>query len=555
MSRLFKKQPLAIDKGKAFPDVIAESEPTKGIPAVPSEAILIHFHDHIEELRKALAFDADLYEEIVVPVIRRYAQKTHLLPASESHHHSGTGGLFQHSLEVAIKARRRADDFLYGRDKPPQLRGDVETAWRLAIGLAGLFHDNGKILTDYRVINCSGELLWNPYVEDLDSWAILNGCTRYFLIWNPRRIRKHEDAATHFISEWLGPACTHFLTRHDDGPLLSLYQTLIGRNSDERFGELIRWADHASVAADLKGHRFSRGLSIGRRKDELILEAIKALLQESIWTTQGDSPLVQKQDGDLLIDWFQAQPSLIRKLKEMSPVGWHEDADGLAEILIERGYANLPTGTTVNPDRYWLQNHGNRTVRILRLSVTHLSKLISVTQDISLPESSDGVMASASIPIRDGQMAAESWIERLPCSTEIREILYRLHQSIELTHVRRNNHQVWVPYPDAFKALGLPPVPSLKYFQNAGLLQLDAKTGLKAVLELEGERGFLFTKEASDYISSIWPIEPTAGIITTELTQQNNAATVAPPPHVLADAGRLFSPERLRAIALIPNEK
>ena len=47
----------------------------------------------------ALSLPDDLDQTIVAPVIARYVAFSHLLPASESHHHRGAGGLFRHGLE------------------------------------------------------------------------------------------------------------------------------------------------------------------------------------------------------------------------------------------------------------------------------------------------------------------------------------------------------------------------------------------------------------------------------------------------------------------------
>lgn len=56
------------------------------------------------------------------------------LPASRRHHHAQPGGLFQHSLEVALMAGQAAWQWL----SPPEVELTL---------LGGLFHDFGKIAT------------------------------------------------------------------------------------------------------------------------------------------------------------------------------------------------------------------------------------------------------------------------------------------------------------------------------------------------------------------------------------------------------------------------
>lgn len=537
---------------------IEDFEPLKGIPLVTTRTILVHFQPEIDEFRCALALESKTYQEIVFPLIERYAQKVHLLPASESHHHANAGGLFRHSLDVAIKARRRSDDFLYGREKPPQIREELESAWRLAIGLAGLFHDTGKILTDYRVTDPTGTIFWNPYVDNLESWANRGEYDRYFLNWNPRRVRKHEHANTVLLSELLGPACIHLLTAHDDGPLLALFQTVMGNHGDERFGEIVRWADQTSVALDLKGHRFSTRAAMGKRKDELILEAIKTLILDSVWNTEGANPMLQTEENALLIDWFQAQPSLLRALKEMSPIGWREEADDLADILLERGHAVCPEGQNTGPHRYWIQGQGNRSLRMLKISMPILLETLNIAREpSSIPHEdfkASPIQPPASLNIR---IESEMWLRKKAKFDEVWCTLERLNDYPDLAGIRLIKDQIWVPYPDAFYALELPPIPSLKLFQDSGMLQLDDRTGMRAVLEIEGERGCLFTAESSNHILAIWPLGPKDSETNhlEALSSSAHTSAVRNPKTPSIDTSQLFSPERLRAIARVPNAK
>ena len=72
----------------------------KGLPAAPVERILSSQTDLIAAIEQALAMPDSLYQTIAAPVIRRYAAFSHLLPASESHHHRDTRNLFRHDLKI-----------------------------------------------------------------------------------------------------------------------------------------------------------------------------------------------------------------------------------------------------------------------------------------------------------------------------------------------------------------------------------------------------------------------------------------------------------------------
>jgi hypothetical protein len=523
-----------------------------------------------------LDFPPDCFESVVFPVIERFIARAHLLPASERHHHAECGGLLRHSLEVATLARRYSDNSLYGLECPPDLRGEAEGAWRLAIGLAGLLHDCGKLIVDYRVVDRSGEKIWNPYLEDLPSWTKRLDIQRYFIRWNQHRFGKHESIGGVLVIEILGKRCIQFLTRHGDGPLISLYQTIIGMNSDAHFGQLVLDADQSSVANDLKGHPFSPGSAIGRRRDELILEAMKALILGNVWSFEGEGPALQMDGEMLLIDWFQVQPSLLRTLRAMSPIGWRDEPDQLADLLLERGHALEPPPSPQGSKRYWLHVKGSKSLRMLKLTSTEIvgmpvlpaspaEALISEpveyaeeSKGYELPNVNEGhcIPPKRNRPPPSRRSLAETWIDQKTQCTEIREILSRLFNDPGATGLRKMGHQIWIPYPDAFKNLELPTIQTLKIFQDAGMLELDAKTAMRAVLEVGGERGFRFTLEASKHIESLWnlPAEREALISPIADPADISEEDVIAKTQRL-DTRSLFTPERLRAVALVPHEK
>lgn len=85
----------------------------KGPPVAPLDKILATQAELIEKVRNSLGFTVDDFNRLVLPVIQRYAAFVHLLPASESHHHRGAGGLFRHGLEVAFWAAQASESVIF----------------------------------------------------------------------------------------------------------------------------------------------------------------------------------------------------------------------------------------------------------------------------------------------------------------------------------------------------------------------------------------------------------------------------------------------------------
>lgn len=120
----------------------------KGLPVAPLDKILATQAELIEKVRNSLGFTVDDFNRLVLPVIQRYAAFVHLLPASESHHHRGAGGLFRHGLEVAFWAAQASESVIFSIEGTPRERRDNEPRWRLASCFSGLLHDVGKPLSD-----------------------------------------------------------------------------------------------------------------------------------------------------------------------------------------------------------------------------------------------------------------------------------------------------------------------------------------------------------------------------------------------------------------------
>src|SRR5690606_34767029 len=135
-------------------------------------------------------------ERIAAPVIKRYAEFVHLLPASEAHHHRGAGGLLRHGLEVGFWAAQFSLGQVFPYDGPPRNKRAHELRWLFAAFVAGLTHDLGKPLSDMEITTAQGESVWPPYIESLEGWANRVQAERYFVRWRSTRVHKRHEAFT-----------------------------------------------------------------------------------------------------------------------------------------------------------------------------------------------------------------------------------------------------------------------------------------------------------------------------------------------------------------------
>ncbi len=130
-------------------------------------------------------------EQLLMPVINRLIAEVHLLPASESHHHSGVGGLFVHSIQCATTAATEMERRLPLAAETLEERYHGKKPWIVGAVVMMLIHDTGKAF-DMEVRSVSGDL-WNPDEMPLLMWLEVNRFDQYFVCWKSGRIHKSHE--------------------------------------------------------------------------------------------------------------------------------------------------------------------------------------------------------------------------------------------------------------------------------------------------------------------------------------------------------------------------
>ena len=325
----------------------------KGLPATSVERILATQTELLDAIRHTLALPAEAFQTVVMPVIARYAAFTHLLPASEAHHHRGAGGLFRHGLEVAYWAVMASEGVLFGIGSTPLERKGQEPRWRLAVCLAGLLHDIGKPVSDLSILDRDGRTQWNPYLENLTDWAAKNGVDHYFLRWRDKRHQRHEQFSVLVTERVLTPECLSYLTQHGPEIMQAMLEAIAGVDRGAMFHTLVIEADRKSVERDLKANHIPVDTSLGVPVEKYLLDAMRRLIGSGRWTANARGARIWRFADGLHVVWKAGAQEISELLAKDRIPGIPRDPDTLADILIERGLA-LPRMTADGRSfRYW----------------------------------------------------------------------------------------------------------------------------------------------------------------------------------------------------------
>jgi len=274
-------------------------------PAVPPELLLESQRRQIDALHQVSSFSRADFDAYIRPVIERYAAFVHLLPASESQHHCGQGGLFRHGLEVAFHAALACEGKVFAFEHWASERERLVPRWRMCALIGGMMHDIGKPVMDVGAVDVSGALTWNPHVGSLWDWLAEHQLTEYYIRWRPgARHKRHEAFSTLALYRLIPDATLRWLAAFGgQEPMDQMILALMGTTDPNNpLASIIRQADSRSVGADVKASRERMAGSGKGGANSLALRLMRAmhdLIQDGTWTINevGTSPIWMTTQG------------------------------------------------------------------------------------------------------------------------------------------------------------------------------------------------------------------------------------------------------------------
>ena len=342
---------------KSLPDDEIPRYPpfVKGLPASHPDRLIETQQELIGQIRESGLASKDVYEEFYLGPLRRFASYAHLLPASETHHHRGAGGLFRHAIEVALWSLQSGDRVLLPGDQTPRRRRELEPRWHSAVFLAALCHDLGKPITDLIVTNQDGTKVWDPFCEDLYTWAIGNQVDRYFLRWRKNRGTSHTSVSLLLVERIVGRSGLGWISQGDPNLVTWMMEAISGHPSQENMiHNLIVRSDQVSVTRDIEsmGANFA-GYEIGIPVERILLDIMRRLVRDGVWIVNEPGSRLWHMDGHLYLVWPAGGEEIAAIINQEKMPGLPRTPNSILDMLVERKLAEFKVG---QPDgnRYWL---------------------------------------------------------------------------------------------------------------------------------------------------------------------------------------------------------
>lgn len=378
----------------------------KGLPAVSPEKLLETQAELIERIADtAIALPAQ-FERYYLSAIERFARFAHLLPASQSHHHRGAGGLLRHSIEVGLWALQSADKVLLDAAKTPSQRREMEPRWQLAVFLAALCHDAGKPVTDLIVTNKDRTAIWKPIKEDLYAWAMKNGIEAYFLDWREGRARQHTALSNLIADRIIGAETLEWIEEGGTELIVWLVESLTCNPSPTNLiHDLVIKADQTSVERDLKTLGVAMaGYDLGVPVERHLTDIMRRFIKEGVWLINEPGARLWNIGGNIYLVWPAAGEEIARQVREDGIPGIPRTPDGILDMLVERQIAFIREGAAPG-DRLW------------KITPTVLAEKIPDIKLSVIRLRDEAMVSSVPIPSVDGNVINEPENERSEVSS------------------------------------------------------------------------------------------------------------------------------------------
>ena len=326
----------------------------KGLPALTPDKLVESQFELVRQIQSSVMVSRENYEKHYLGAIRRFAAFAHLLPASQSHHHRGAGGLLRHSLECGLMALQGSDKMLLDLGKPPSHRRELEPRVQLAAFLGGLCHDAGKPATDLVVTSHDREKIWKPIKENLWDWTQSTGVESYFLEWRTGRNKQHQALSNLLADRIITTETLAWIAEGGTELVVWLMESLNENpTAANPMYELVKRADQQSVKRDLETMGAAMaGYEVGVPVERSITDAMRNLVRQGIWSVNEPGARVWNIGGHIYLVWPAAGQELAQVIRDEGVPGIPRTCDSILDMLVERQLAFLPEGHDA-PDRLW----------------------------------------------------------------------------------------------------------------------------------------------------------------------------------------------------------
>lgn len=326
-----------------------------GLPCLPVEEILNGGADILRRIKLAYGADEAAFESELAPLVRRYAEFVHLLPATADNYFKSPGGLFRLGVEVALFALQGTDSQIFSGASPIVTRRHLEPRWRKATFIAGLCVEVHRTLSHVIVTDAAGHE-WPAYLQPLSVWLARVKAQRYYLKWVPNA--REMKALGVFALPHIADAPTlQYLADGNSSVVPQMMGCMTGmpcQRQHSALDQIVRRAAALVIDRDLRGSAERYGKPIlGSHLERYLLDGMRRLVASNpAWRPNAEKSRVWFGSDGLYVVWPNAAADLIRLLEDDQLPGIPKSPETIVEILIAAGLVVACTERSATWDIY-----------------------------------------------------------------------------------------------------------------------------------------------------------------------------------------------------------
>ncbi len=366
----------------------------------------------VTEIFKLVGIQVELFDKYYSPAIKSVAEFVQEVPASESHHHSYSGGLLEHILQTIIYALRARKSYILPAGAGPEDTTRLADLYTYCVFVGAIMHDIAKPVTDLettlytRKLTSIGKLSpigkWNPFAGNMADKPAAKDVTiaKFYSVKyrTDRKYRYHEQASL-MMSKQIIPALGLNWLLSEPGVFQEFLITSANLDEHSTVKEIVKKGDTTSVSLSL-GSQSVPSFSNTKPLHQKIVTSIRKLKDDGTITFNRKGSNAWFKDG---VCWVMGKTlaDLVREqLRDEGHNGIPSDNFRLFDIMVEHGLVTANSeGKAIWKAEVIIQNWTPAPFSLLCLPAS----TIFVSKE-SWPEDLDGQV----LPLIDGAIDAQA---------------------------------------------------------------------------------------------------------------------------------------------------
>ena len=323
----------------------------QGIQLASIEEIVAGQQDLIDRIFRTAGLSKPDFDTHVRHTILSLAKFVHLLPATQTGHHRGTGGLFRFALEVGMFSMQTANAAVFPIPGSIDKRFLMQPKWTLATFLAGLCGQLYRTINAMSVTTRSGAQ-WMPLMAPLYDWVVAQGESVYFVRWRENMSNPGQAASAFVMNQIVASVTLQHLSMDNNLIMPAMTNAIVGgdHRGENPIGKLIAPIVTRVVDKDLRLSAINYGhLSVGMHLEPHLIDAMRRQVRSGSWSLNQPGGVLWAGKEGVFLNWPVAAAAITHTLKRDGFMGVPQDPETLAEILVEANVLVRPPGH----QRYW----------------------------------------------------------------------------------------------------------------------------------------------------------------------------------------------------------